>query len=145
MKTKILLILLALFLAIGFVYATDINNLNVPDGWKSTGKGSYYEEGASNDSGQIVMVQKLENDFQEIFLNNHTDEGYTVMTNDSLIYRYIDDFNKNGGTFEVVEIDGEKYLIILNTRDYKNDKELAKTYDSLMEFNKINNFKPINV
>ena len=58
---------------------------------------------------------------------------------------YVDDSNENGGTFEAVEIDGEKYLIILSIRDYKNDKELAKTYDALMEFNKVNNFKPINV
>ncbi|WP_407430796.1 hypothetical protein [Methanobrevibacter sp.] len=145
MKTKILIILLTLFLAISFVYATDFKNLNVPDGWKSTGEGSYYEEGASNGTGKVVKVQKWENSFNEDFLKNHTDEGYTVMSNDSLIYKYVDDSNENGGTFEAVEIDGEKYLIILSIRDYKNDKELAKTYDALMEFNKVNNFKPINV
>ena len=48
---KIITALTILFLFIGMVSATDINNLKVPDGWKALGGGSYHEEGDSPGQG----------------------------------------------------------------------------------------------
>ena len=48
---KILIGLSILFLLIGMVSATDINNLKVPDGWEAIGGGNYHEIGDSPGSG----------------------------------------------------------------------------------------------
>ena len=147
MKTKILILLLTLFLTIGFVAATDVNNLKVPDGWKAIGGGSYHEEGISEGqgTGQNMMIQKWYDGLKDEYYNNISEDNYIVMDKGNSTYMYSDGLNQNAGSFEVVEIDGEKYFVNFFTNEDMNPDEIAKTYDCMLTFNVLNGFSPVEV
>ena len=147
MKTKIIIGILILFLTIGIVCATDINNLKCPDGWKAVGGGSYHEEGDSpgQGSGRNMMIQKYDDSFKEDFFNNVSSDRYYVFSNGDNTFNYSDAANGDYGCFEVVEINGEKYFVnFWNVMEADFDTSVT-TYDLMLEFNKLNNFKPIEV
>ena len=147
MKTKILILLVVMFLAIGFVAATDINNLKVPDGWKALGGGNYHEEGDSvgQGSGQNMMIEKWSDSLKDEYYQNNSDEQYVVSNAGNNTYMYIDDLNQNAGSFEVVEIDGEKYFVNFWTVDNMDTEKIADTSYFMLEFNKLNNLEPVEV
>lgn len=144
---KILTIITITFLLIGIVSATDIDNLKVPDGWKSLGGGSYHEEGdsAGQGSGQNMMIEKWSDSFKDEFYQNNTDEQYTVIEDGNHTFMYIDDLNQMAGCFEVVEIDNEKYFVNFWTVDYRNSEEIADASYFMVQFNELNNLEPVEV
>ena len=145
---KILIGISILFLLIGSVTATDINNLKVPDGWESIGHGNYHEIGESKGqgSGRNMILQKWYDGLKEEYYNNITEESYYVNNNGDNTYNYTDNMNGDYGCFEVVEIDGEKYFINFWSLINSELKKGAPTnYEVMMEFNKLNNLKPIEV
>ena len=149
MKTvmKILAGIAILAMIMGAAYATDINNMKVPDGWEATGGGSYHEIGESTGqgSGQNMMIQKWSDSFKEEFYDNHTDEQYTVTDTGNNTFMFIDDLNADAGSFEVVEIDGEKYFVLFTTVDNYDPEEIADTSLFMQEFNQLNNLHPVEV
>ena len=144
---KILTIITITFLLIGIVSATDIDNLKVPDGWKSIGGGSYHEEGdsAGQGSGQNMMIEKWSDSFKDEFYQNNTDEQYTVIEDGNHTFMYIDDLNQMAGCFEVVEIDNEKYFVNFWTVEYRNSEEIADTSYFMVQFNELNNLEPLDI
>ena len=144
---KIIAVISLLFLIIGIVSATDINNLQVPDGWESIGGGSYHEIGDSpgQGSGQNMMIQKWSDSFKDEFYQNNTDEQYTVIEDGNHTFMYIDDLNQMAGGFEVVEIDNEKYFVDFWTVDYRNSEEIADASYFMVQFNELNNLEPVEV
>ena len=144
---KILIMIGILFLFIGIVSATDINNLKVPDGWKALGGGSYHEEGDSpgQGSGHNMMIQKWSDSFKDEYYQNNTDEQYTVTDTGGNTFMYIDDLNHDAGSFEVVEIDGQKYFVLFSTTDNMDVEKIADTSGFMQEFNKLNNLEPVEV
>ena len=147
MKTKIIIATLILFITIGIVAATDINNLNMPDGWESLNDGTYHEIGdsAGGGSGQNMIIQKWADSLKDEYYQNITDEEYTVMDTGNNTFMYIDDLNENAGSFEVVEIDGEKYFVNFWTVDYTDTEEITDTSFFLVKFNELNDLEPIAV
>ena len=144
---KIIIGLSVLLLLIGMVSATDINNLKVPDGWKSLGDGSYHEEGDSpgQGSGQNMMIQKWSDSFKDEYYQNNSDEKYSVQDTGNNTFMYIDDMNQNAGSFEVVEIDGQKYFVNFWTVNNMDVEKIADTSLFMQEFNKLNNLEPVEV
>ena len=144
---KIIIGLSVLLLLIGMVSATDINNLKVPDGWKSLGDGSYHEEGDSpgQGSGQNMMIQKWSDSFKDEYYQNNSDEKYSVQDTGNNTFMYIDDMNQNAGSFEVVEIDGQKYFVNFWTVDNMDVEKIADTSLFMQEFNQLNNLEPVVV
>ena len=144
---KIIIGLSVLLLLIGMVSATDINNLKVPDGWKSLGDGSYHEEGDSpgQGSGQNMMIQKWSDSFKNEYYQNNSDEKYSVQDTGNNTFMYIDDMNQNAGSFEVVEIDGQKYFVNFWTVNNMDVEKIADTSLFMQEFNKLNNLEPVEV
>ena len=144
---KILTKITITFLLIGIVSATDIDNLKVPDGWKSLGGGSYHEEGdsAGQGSGQNMMIEKWSDSFKDEFYQNNTDEQYTVIEDGNHTFMYIDDLNQMAGCFEVVEIDNEKYFVNFWTVEYRNSEEIADASYFMVQFNELNNLEPVEV
>lgn len=147
MKTKIIIGILILFLTIGIVCATDINNLKCPDGWKAIGGGSYHEEGDSpgQGSGRNMMIQKYDDSFKEEFFNNVSSDRYYVFSNGDNTFNFTDGSNQDSGCFEVVEIDNTKYFLIVSIVDSADIKDGLTSYDFLLNFNKLNNLEPIAV
>lgn len=144
---KIIAVISLLFLIMGIVSATDINDLKCPDGWKALGGGSYHEEGdsAGQGSGQNMMIQKWDDSFKEEYYENNTEEQYTVTDTGNNTYMYIDDYNQNAGSFEVVEIDGVKYFVNFFTTDNMDVEEIADTSYFMQKFNELNNLEAVEV
>ena len=149
MKTwKIIIGISILFLLIGMVSATDINNMKVPDGWKALGGGSYHEEGISQGqgSGRNMMIQESSDSIVDEYTTNVTADNYYVYANSDNTYNYTDGSNQDSGCFEVVDIDGKDYFIVFSTLDnVEFTSDTLTTYELMMEFNKLNNLEPVEV
>ena len=133
MYKKIGLVLLVMALVIMPCFAADIHDYEIPNGFEV--ESEYW---ASNGEYGIGIYEYEDSDFTEFFTNT-TDT--TVFTADN-ITNYTGDVGV--GCDEIVLIDGEKFLI----ESYYNTKDLSKLqdcYDNLLEFNKLNNLKPIEV
>ena len=129
------------------VSATDINNMKVPEGWEAIGSGSYHEIGDSpgQGSGQNMMIEKWYDGLKDEYYQNITEDQYTVTDTGNNTYMYIDDLNQNAGSFEVVEIDGEKYFVNFWTVDNMDVEEISDTSLFMQEFNNLNNLEPVEV
>ena len=136
-----------MFLVIGIATATDVNNLQVPDGWESIGGGSYHEIGDSpgEGSGRNMMIMEYTDSNCNEFFENGTDDYY-IFKNDDGSYNFTDwTVNRDEGCFEVVEIDGNQYFLFFSTNidnDYSSELSI---FDVMLEFNKLNDLKPIAV
>ena len=136
-----------MFLVIGIAAATDVNNLQVPDGWESIGGGSYHEIGDSpgEGSGRNMMIMEYTDSNCDEFFENGTDDYY-IFKNDDGSYNFTDwTVNRDEGCFEVVEIDGNQYFLFFSTNidnDYSSELSI---FDVMLEFNKLNDLKPIAV
>lgn len=146
MKTKIIIAALILFLTIGIVVATDVNNLKCPDGWDSFGDGNYYEIGDQPEisDGRNMMIMKYDDSCADFF-ENITDENYYVFKNVDNSYNYTDWDYSDEGCFEVVEIDGNQYLLHFSTNIENDYPDKLNVYESMLKFNELNNLKPIAV
>lgn len=144
---KILIGITIIFLLIGTVTATDINKLKVPDGWENCGDGDYHQKDpwTNGGTGHNMMIQKWSDGLKDEYYNNITSEDYAVAEKENNTYVYVDGLNGDAGCFEVVEIDGVEYFVIFWYVDNNDIEKSSETYDFLLEFNKLNNLKPIAV
>ena len=144
--TKILIGISILFLLMGLGAAADVNNLKCPDGWESIGGGSYHEKGLSQGegNGHNLMIMEYDATDSADFFENSTEDSYYVFKNSDNTYNYTDwILNNDEGCFEVVKIDGKEYLLIFSSNiDNDYDKNI---YDIMLDFNKLNNLKPIAI
>ena len=145
---KILTAITLLSLLVGMVVATDVNNLKVPDGWEAINDHTYHEKGSDPGagSGRNMMIEKWYDGLKDEYYNNISEEHYRVIDNGDNTFDYSDAMNDDYGCFEVVEINGEKYFVIFfNMMESDFDSVNVSTHDLIMEFNKLNNLKPIEV
>lgn len=143
---KIVTAITILFLVMGIVTATDIDNLKCPNGWEAIGGGSYHGIGDSQGmgNGQNMMIMEYTPANCGDFFENVTDESYYVYQNDDNTYNFTDwEYGNEEGCFEVVEIDGKQYFLIFS-ENIDNEYDVS-IYDVMMEFNELNNLKPIAV
>ena len=133
MMKKIVLGACILFLLMGVVCATDINDFKMPNNFKVGNK--YY---ASNGDFGISFNQYNDSNYDHYFTNN---SDYTVSTSNN-ITNYSGEIGV--GCDEVVEINGERFVI----ESYYTGNEVSKLngcYDNLLEFNRLNNLNPIEI
>lgn len=145
---KIMIGIAMLFMVVGMVYATDINKLKCPEGWESAGNGMYHEIGDSSglSNGRNMIIMDYTPDNCDEFFENVTEESYYVFKNNDNTYNFTDYvMNKDEGCFEVVEIDGKQYFLLFSSNIDNDYKDCLSVYDSMLEFNKLNNLKPIAV
>ena len=146
MIKKITITLFLLFLLVGIASATDYKELKVPDGWESMHNGNYHELGDSpgQGSGRNIMIMEYNNANCADFLENNSEDNYFIYKNSDGSYNYTDEvINYDIGCFEVVKIDGKEYFVLFSSN-------IGKSYDGtindiMLEFNKLNNLKPIEV
>ena len=135
MKSKILIGLILIFLVIGTVNAADINDYKLPDNFKVES-----EFWASNGDYGIGIYEYQDSDYETFFTN--TSES-TVYIADN-ITNYTDSDTNTVGCDELVEIDGEKFLIE-SYFEGTDDSKIKDCYDFLLDFNELNNFEPLEV
>ena len=146
--TKILLTITIILLLTGTAYAIDINNLKMPNNWEPTGNGNYHEIGDStgSGSGRNMMIQPMTDSVKEDFFSNVSEDNYFVFSNGDNTFNFSDGSAQDSGCFEVVSIEGKDYFVLFSTlNSVEFDKDTKSTYDLMVEFNKLNNLKPIAV
>ena len=133
MLRKIALTLIVLILTVGVVSAIDMTDMKVPDGFEKSSS-NCFEKG----DFELNLVHYSDSSKDLVF---EDDDDYTVSEYSSNIYKYTDKLVKNVGAVEVVEIDGDKYLIeCVETGTTSHD---GAVYDYLTEFNSLNDLTPI--
>ena len=145
---KILVGLLLMFLVIGTAVATDTGNLKMPDGWEAINDHTYHEKGndPGSGSGRNMMIEKWHDSLKDEYYSNISAEHYYVYSNGDNTFNYSDAVNEDYGCFEVVEINGVKYFVIFwDVMEAEFDSVNVSTHDLILEFNKLNNLKPIEV
>ena len=136
---KILLGLLILFLLIGTVSAFDVDSLkNIDDCTK-------FDDGFSNYTTHInryFMVVPIQ---EYSAFENATDVGHIVKDVGDNIFYFEEGVIGVMGYQELVEIDGETYYVSVYQHSKLSPSEEKELLDDLIEFNKVNNFEPIEM
>lgn len=145
MKYKILLLTTILFLIMGTVTAFEINELKTMDDytdWDSNGYSNY-----TTNSNRYFLAEKIstfDDDFKDEWFNNHPEWDYSAkLVEDNIYYTQEDNFFY--GYSEVVEIDGNHYMISINQNSKLSPGEEKLYLEDLKEFNKINNLEPVEI
>ena len=146
MKTKkIILLLLFTFLIIGVAYAANVPDFKAPNGLHKSGTSNFIDEKGHN----IQVMEDTDSSHKAWFENNTGSLVQKYDKNDSF-YLYADSSEVDPskaeavGILEVVECDGNKYIIASWTpKDDKKDMELV--WENLLEFNKLNKLTPIKI
>ncbi len=142
MLKKLIIGLIILVACIGVVCA--VPSITAPDGYTAAGDGFV----STSDSDVAVVISSW-NDTNLLY-ENRTDYGISEIEDN--IYLFVDKTNNNSGVREAVEIDGDNYTIsIIGTNwviDHNDDNDMSKAkelYDDLKEFNKENDFEPLEI
>ena len=133
-----------LFLLIGAVMAINTDNLKSPSRLSKLGDDSFVDR-----QGHNIQICEDTAEFHEIWFENNTDYTVQPYENNNSFYTYIDgsDVDSDGieaiGIIEVVEIDGVKCIVSSWTPNNGENKDVI--FNNLLEFNKLNNLKPITL
>lgn len=145
MKKILICLILSLFL-IGFVSAADLPKFTLPDGFDDVGDGIYIKYDSSKKPNQTFAILKYTEHDAGDFLINDTKYGYTTYngTNDTA-YHFADKKLGEKGSVEIIEIDGNRFIVeSWDTLD-SDDLDFNSTFKNLVQFNKLNNITPLNL
>ena len=136
MLKKISILAILLIITIGFVSAVEFQ---VPDGFTKQSD-EFYTTADNKENINIINFEK-EKDF---WLENNTEDKYTVVGAENNTYNFTDGMLNDVGVLEVVEVDGEKYIINFWT-DEGTDNDRTDNLKQMLEFNKLNKLEPLAV
>lgn len=86
------------------------------------------------------------NDFyKEDYLINDSSDGYFIFPYKNNTFNYVEGSVNEQGSFEIIEVDGKKYIIDFSDEFINDENDFSGTYNWLIEFNKLNNFTAVNV
>ncbi|WP_156064601.1 hypothetical protein [Methanobrevibacter sp. YE315] len=129
-----------LIFLIGSVSAVNPDDFTTPEGFKSMGKANDGSYNFQNNNSQNLNIYNW-NGLKNIWFGNydmHTCEYY-----DNNIYVYTD--AGYCGYQELIEKDGNTYLIVSFLRTNDVSSVPTELYDNLIEFNKLNKVEPTPV
>ena len=143
-KKIIITILMIALLTLTIVSAVDLGNLKMPKDFKNTGSAGMYSQQDSNGAGTgfNAAITKYTDSDAESWLKNDTSDGYVVIKKGDE-YWYTSE--SDAGVVEFGEVDGEKCIIVFSTPHVLSSDDISKCYDYMMEFNGLNNVKPVSV
>lgn len=141
MIKKILILILATAMLIGAVAAADQSSFKVPSNFEDLGDGVYVLYDAAKNTDEILSVVKFnEHDWKD-YTTNDTGNKYVVVKDENNTYNYTDGSVDEVGSFELVEVGGDKFIIDFSK--IGSDNGFSLTYNNLLEFNKLNKLKAI--
>ena len=137
---KILLGISILLLIIGVDSATDIDALKTPDQCQNLKDGC---AAFDNHIDRMLYVEKAGDNYVADWFTNTSD--MTVKHMGDNIYSYADTVLETYGYQEIVDIDGEHYMISINQGSKLSPSEENMLLEDMKEFNKVNNLEPIEI
>lgn len=127
-------------MVIGSVNAIDENNFKAPADFEDLGDGVYVLYDATLNADEILSIVKYNEHNWDDYTTNDTENKYCVYEENNT-YNYTDHSVNEIGSFELVEVNNEKYIIDFAKTGV--DSDLVETHSNLLEFNKLNNITPI--
>jgi len=139
MFKKIVIFLVFSLVMVGVVSAVGITDFKAPDNFEDVGDGVYVLYDSSKNPNQILSVIAYTEHDAEDYITNDTENNYTVFEGENNTYNFVDESVGEKGTFELIEVDGVKFIIDFAKRGIDDKTDFNETFNSLMEFNKLNN------
>ena len=144
MFKKIFIILFIFLISIGVVAAVETSNFEVPASFQGLGGGVYVSQSFGN-SDQFLTIVPFDDYYKADYLINDSSDGYFIYPYKNNTINYVEGSVDEQGSFEIIDVDGEKFIIDFNDEGIKNEKDFSDTYKLLLEFNKLNNVTAVNV
>lgn len=144
MFKKIFIILFIFLISIGVVAAVETSNFEVPASFQGLGGGVYVSQSFGN-SDQFLTIVPFDDYYKADYLINDSSDGYFIYPYKNNTFNYVEGSVDEQGSFEIIDVDGEKFIIDFNDEGIKNEKDFSDTYKLLLEFNKLNNVTAVNV
>lgn len=142
---RILTGLLLMFLLIGTCAAFEIYELKTIDGYNDfDGAFSNY----TTNSNRYFCVEKTSTSLDDVkndWFTNSTEFKVTVIPVEDNIWYIEDDTFEYYGYQEVINIDGDNYMVSINQNSHLSPSEKNGFLKDLQEFNKLNNLEPIEI
>ena len=139
MFKKISFFLILLLMIIGVVVAVEATDFTVPNDFEDVGDGVYVLYDSSKQPSQILSVVAHRDDDAKDYITNDSTNDYTVFEGENNTYNFVDGSVNEKGSFELIEVDGVKFIIDFEKRGIDDKTDFNETFDNLMEFNKLNN------
>ena len=145
MKMKILIGIGILFLLMGTVAAFEISELKTIEGYND------FDDGFSNyttNNNRYFCVEKTVSSIDDIkneYFTNSTEFKLTVIPVEDNIWYIEDDTFEYYGYQEIVNIDGDDYMVSINQNSKLSPSEKNSFLSDLKEFNKLNSLEPIAI
>ena len=139
MFKKILLGLILSLVLIGAAYAVDQTSFTAPSDFEDIGDGVYVLYDNSKNAKEILSVVKYTEHDIEDYMANDTENDYTVFEGENNTFHFVDKSVNEQGSFEVIDVDGNKFIIDFAKIGIDNENDFNDTFDNLLEFNKLNN------
>lgn len=152
---KIIILGLILIFTIGIVSATDIdlNNIKAPDSYKIADEDSLFSSLSDLEikfeEFELEDINKTAEDSEDVeedhaFANN-TNFNYTVVPGAiKNTFNFTDDLNKMYGCVELIEINNQKYTVMIWGNNGTPDEIINNATQCLEKFNQLNDFTPID-
>ena len=143
---KIIIGITLLFLLIGYVAAACPDSIKPLEDYTDFDANGY--SNYTTNSNRYFLVEKIssfDDDFKNEWFENHTEWEFTVIPIEDDIFYAEDD---NFGFYcyqEVVNIDGDYYMVSINQNSHLSPSEKNLYLKDLKEFNKLNNLEPVAV
>lgn len=146
MRKKIIIGILLLFLIVGAVSAFEIKSLTPMKDYNSFDNNGESHFKTNNDRYFLVeKIANLDDDYKDEWFNNHTEWKFTTYPVGDNIWYAEDQTFEFYGYEEVVEIDGDYYMVSLNQNSKLSPGETKLYLQDMKDFNKLNNLQPIEV
>lgn len=139
MFKKVIFLLILGLISIGAVFAADDSIIfEVPNGFEDVGDGIFVLYDMFKKPEQILSIVSYTEHDENDYLSNDTNNSYTVYAYENGTYNFVDKSLNEQGSFEIIEVDGDKYIVDFAKEGIDNEKDFNETFKYLMEFNKLN-------
>ena len=143
MFKKIFLVLFIGLISIGVVAAVDTGDFNIPDEFDELGGGVFILQSFMG-TDQYLTIVPFDDYYKADYLINDSSDGYFIFPNKNNTFNYVQKSVNEQGSFEIVEVDGNKYIIDFSDDEINSNNDFTNTHKWLVEFNKLNNLTAIN-
>ena len=134
---KIMIGIILIFLLVGVASAYPNDDFKAPSSLHKVGSNGF-EDGQSHN----INIFEYTADSHDVWFVNDTDYIMEPYEGEDNFYLYVQKPN-DAGIFEIVEKDGKQYLVTSHSE--KGAEETPTVLQNLLEFNELNNIKPIAV
>ena len=143
MKTKFMIILLLLISTIGTVSAIEYTSLKTPDNFKDFDTFGVSEK--ETDGRVQLTVVPVEDDAVKYMKSNGDESQDHIFKYTDFGYSAKDHKMGYEGYTEVVELDGEQFVVSVLFDSQMSPSEEREFLTALTDFNRLNNVSPVEV